>query len=126
MAVKQSPASPTARTTSPQGCAPTRDQRTGPGHRALRAPSAAGRTDAGRGAPAEGREKVCGPLYTTKEPGRGTGWGVAVVARAVDAMGGVVWVDTAREGGAAFKMFFPSLCPAYSWSMTSRVCASRS
>jgi hypothetical protein len=24
-------------------------------------------------------------------------------------MGGVVWVDTAREGGAAFKMFFPAL-----------------
>jgi len=23
-------------------------------------------------------------------------------------MGGVVWVDTAREGGAAFKMFFPA------------------
>jgi len=22
-------------------------------------------------------------------------------------MGGVVWVDAAREGGAAFKMFFP-------------------
>jgi len=22
-------------------------------------------------------------------------------------MGGVVWVDTAREWGAAFKMFFP-------------------
>jgi len=23
-------------------------------------------------------------------------------------MGGVVWVDGAREGGAAFKMFFPA------------------
>jgi hypothetical protein len=22
-------------------------------------------------------------------------------------MGGVVWVDAAREGGAAFKLFFP-------------------
>src|SRR5438876_584828 len=32
---------------------------------------------------------------------------VNLVLNAVDAMGGVVWVDTAREGGAAFKMFFP-------------------
>jgi len=24
-------------------------------------------------------------------------------------MGGVVWVDPAREGGAAFKMFFPAV-----------------
>jgi len=23
-------------------------------------------------------------------------------------MGGIVWVDPAREGGAAFKMFFPA------------------
>src|SRR5207245_11220580 len=63
----------------------------------------------GPGGPAEDREKVFEPFYTTKEPGRGTGLGLAIVARAVDAMGGVVWVDTAREGGAAFKMFFPSL-----------------
>jgi len=65
--------------------------------------------DSGPGVPAEDREKVFEPFYTTKEPGRGTGLGLAIVARAVDAMGGVVWVDTAREGGAAFKMFFPSL-----------------
>ncbi len=47
------------------------------------------------------------PFYTTKEPGGGTGLGLAIVARAVHEMGGVVWADTAREGGAAFKMFFP-------------------
>jgi len=26
----------------------------------------------------------------------------------VHEMGGVVWVDRAREGGAAFKLFFPA------------------
>jgi len=26
-------------------------------------------------------------------------------------MGGVVWVDGAREGGAAFKLFFPIARP---------------
>jgi len=63
--------------------------------------------DSGPGVPRDDREKVFDPFYTTKAPGHGTGLGLAIVARAVDDMGGVVWVDNAREGGAAFKMFFP-------------------
>ena len=65
--------------------------------------------DSGSGVPPEDRERVFEPFYTTKDPGRGTGLGLAIVQRAVYDMGGVVWVDTAREGGAAFKMFFPEL-----------------
>jgi len=61
----------------------------------------------GPGVVPEDRPKVFDPFYTTKQPGRGTGLGLAIVARAVHDMRGVVWVDTAREGGAAFKMFFP-------------------
>ena len=64
--------------------------------------------DSGSGVPAEDRDKVFEPFYTTKEPGGGTGLGLAIVARAVHEMGGVVWVDRAREGGAAFKLFFPA------------------
>ena len=64
--------------------------------------------DSGPGVAPEDRDKVFEPFYTTKEPGHGTGLGLAIVARAVDEMGGVVWVDAAREGGAAFKMFFPA------------------
>src|SRR5438876_9117452 len=63
--------------------------------------------DSGPGVPPEDRGKIFEPFYTTKEPGRGTGLGLAIVARAVHDMGGVVWVDTAGEGGAVFKMFFP-------------------
>jgi signal transduction histidine kinase len=63
--------------------------------------------DSGPGVPAADRVKVFDPFYTTKDPGRGTGLGLAIVARAVDDMAGVVWVDGAREGGAAFKIFFP-------------------
>jgi signal transduction histidine kinase len=63
--------------------------------------------DSGTGVAPEDREKVFEPFYTTKAPGQGTGLGLAIVARAVHDMGGVVWVDPAREGGAAFKMFFP-------------------
>jgi signal transduction histidine kinase len=65
-------------------------------------------TDAGPGVPPEDREKVFDPFYTTKPPGQGTGLGLAIVQRTVHEMGGVVWVEDAREGGAAFKAFFPA------------------
>jgi len=63
--------------------------------------------DAGPGVPPEDREKVFDPFYTTKPPGQGTGLGLAIVQRTVHLAGGVVWVETAREGGAAFKVFLP-------------------
>ncbi|HEX4573867.1 MAG TPA: HAMP domain-containing sensor histidine kinase [Gemmatimonadales bacterium] len=64
--------------------------------------------DSGPGVAPEDRETIFEPFYTTKPPGRGTGLGLAIVARAVHDMGGVVWVDPGREGGAAFKLFFPA------------------
>ena len=67
--------------------------------------------DSGPGVAPEDRERVFDPFYTTKPPGRGTGLGLAIVARAVHDMGGVVWTDRAREGGAAFKLFFPEAKP---------------
>jgi len=63
--------------------------------------------DSGPGVPLEDRHRVFDPFYTTKPPGRGTGLGLAIVERVVYDMGGVVWVERAREGGAAFKLFFP-------------------
>src|SRR5438105_387869 len=63
--------------------------------------------DGGPGVPPPDREKIFEPFFTTKPPGRGTGLGLAIVARAVHEMGGGVGVGTAREGGAAFKMFLP-------------------
>jgi len=64
--------------------------------------------DSGPGVAPEDRERVFDPFFTTRPPGQGTGLGLAIVARAVHDMGGVVWVDPAREGGAAFKLFFPA------------------
>jgi len=63
--------------------------------------------DSGAGIPPAERDRVFEPFYTTKDPGRGTGLGLAIVARGVHETGGVVWVDRAREGGAAIKVFFP-------------------
>jgi hypothetical protein len=92
----------------------------GPSRRPSRIEFAAGQpgvllfvADSGPGVPSEDRDKVFEPFYTTKEPGRGTGLGLAIVARSVDEMGGVVWVDAAREGGAVFKMFFPTVPPLH-------------
>lgn len=64
--------------------------------------------DSGPGVPKDDRERIFDPFFTTKSPGRGTGLGLAMVIRTVDELGGVVWVDDAREGGAAFKVFLPA------------------
>jgi two-component system NtrC family sensor kinase len=64
-------------------------------------------SDQGPGVPVTERERIFDPFYTTKPPGAGTGLGLAIVQRIVDEMGGLVWVEDGRGGGAAFKVFFP-------------------
>jgi signal transduction histidine kinase len=63
--------------------------------------------DEGPGVADENRERVFDPFFSTKDPGKGVGLGLAVAARTVDESGGVIWVDRAREGGAVFKVFLP-------------------
>src|SRR3990172_9226497 len=65
--------------------------------------------DSGPGVPPDDRERVFDPFFTTKPPGFGTGLGLAVVQRTVHQAGGVVWVEAAREGGAAFQVFLPAV-----------------
>ena len=65
--------------------------------------------DDGPGVPEADRERIFDPFFTTKDPGQGTGLGLAIVARTVHEAGGMVWVDRAREGGAAFKIFLPAV-----------------
>ncbi len=64
-------------------------------------------SDQGPGVAEAERERIFDPFYTTKPPGAGTGLGLAIVQRIVDEMGGLVWVEDARGGGAAFKVFLP-------------------
>jgi hypothetical protein len=63
--------------------------------------------DSGPGVPPEDAERIFDPFFTTKVPGKGTGLGLAIVARTVDDLGGAVWVQRAREGGAAFVLVLP-------------------
>ena len=63
--------------------------------------------DSGPGVPPDDAERIFDPFFTTREPGKGTGLGLAIVLRIVENFQGIVWVQSAREGGAAFHLLFP-------------------
>lgn len=63
--------------------------------------------DGGPGIADADAELIFDPFYTTKEPGKGTGLGLAIVGRVVEDLRGTIWVERAREGGAAFHAIFP-------------------
>lgn len=63
--------------------------------------------DSGPGIADEDAERVFDPFFTTKQSGQGTGLGLAIVARVVDDLRGTIWVERAREGGAAFHVLLP-------------------
>jgi two-component system NtrC family sensor kinase len=63
--------------------------------------------DSGPGVALEDAERIFEPFFSTKAAGQGTGLGLAIVARIAENLGGTVWVQRAREGGAAFVLLFP-------------------
>ena len=63
--------------------------------------------DSGVGVGDDEAGRIFDPFFTTKKTGEGTGLGLAIVQRIVDAHEGVVWVQPAREGGAAFHVVLP-------------------
>src|SRR5690606_4893999 len=64
--------------------------------------------DNGPGLAPELIDKIFEPFVTTKEPGKGTGLGLAVCARLIEGMGGVIHADNATEGGAVFRVLLPA------------------
>ncbi|MFY7922705.1 MAG: sensor histidine kinase, partial [Gemmatimonas sp.] len=58
--------------------------------------------DSGTGVAPEDAERIFEPFFSTKQPGKGTGLGLAIVASTIENLGGTIWVQRAREGGAAF------------------------
>ncbi len=65
-------------------------------------------TDNGLGIPAGVRTRIFEPFYTTKEPGKGTGLGLAVVWNVVQNLAGWIEItDGPHSEGTTFHVYFP-------------------
>ena len=64
-------------------------------------------TDTGCGIPQDIREAIFDPFFTTKAPGEGTGLGLAVACRIVQAHGGRTDVESEVGKGTSFTIFLP-------------------
>ena len=64
-------------------------------------------SDTGVGIQDEAKERVFEPFFTTKGPGRGTGLGLSVVYRIMQAHDGFVHFESGAGCGTRFHLYFP-------------------
>jgi PAS domain S-box-containing protein len=64
-------------------------------------------SDTGQGMAAGIIERIFDPYYTTKDPGEGTGMGLAVVQGIVKSHSGAITVSSKPGTGTSFNVFFP-------------------
>jgi PAS domain S-box-containing protein len=67
--------------------------------------------DTGQGMPAAIQKRVFDPYFTTKERGKGTGMGLAVVHGIVRQLGGHVFLQSAVGEGSRFSVYLPAVDP---------------
>ncbi len=63
--------------------------------------------DTGGGIDTRIQDKIFDPYFTTKEIGKGTGMGLSVVHGIIKSHGGSIYVNSQKEKGAEFTIFFP-------------------
>jgi signal transduction histidine kinase len=64
--------------------------------------------DTGRGIPPDKLARVCDPFYTTREPGQGTGMGLAVCQGIVARHGGSMTIDSEQGKGTTVTVRLPA------------------
>jgi PAS domain S-box-containing protein len=64
--------------------------------------------DTGPGVPEDIRRRIYDPFFTTKPPGQGTGLGLSVTLRQLNAVGAELTLTDAPGGGACFTLLLPS------------------
>jgi len=65
--------------------------------------------DTGPGIPQAIRDKIFDPYFTTKEPGKGTGMGLAITLGIITSYGGFVTCESEIGKGTVFEIFFPAI-----------------
>jgi len=63
--------------------------------------------DNGSGIPDKVKDKIFNPFFTTKEVGKGTGMGLAIVLKLIEKHKGKIWFESQEGDGTIFYIQFP-------------------